>query len=131
MSWLSAIPHQIPFRAASGFERIDEKTAEGSFLPSSGDALFAHQPLALMVVEAMAQIGGGIVFGEGGEPAFLSAIDDVVLHDEVTPGDRLTLRVSFDSAFGRIFRFSGVALRGEVEVARARFYLAAQETTNA
>lgn len=131
MSWLSAIPHQIPFRAASGFERIDEKTAEGLFLLSSCDALTAHQPLGLMVVEAMAQIGGGIVFGDDGEPAFLSAIDDVVLHDEIVIGDRVILRVTFDSAFGRIFRFSGVALRGEVEVARARFYLAAQETTHA
>ena len=131
MNWLSSIPHKIPFIASSGFTRIDDKTAEGVFLVSAGDALSGHLPLATMVVEAMAQVGGGIVFGEGGEPAFLSAIDDVVLREEVPVGDRLTLHVTCDSAFGRIFRFSGRALRGEVEVARARFYLAAQDEKNA
>lgn len=131
MSWLEAIPHQIPFRAASGFERLDDKSARGIFFVTAADALTMGLPLEMMLVEAMAQVGGGVVFGEGGEPAFLSAIDDVVIHERVAVGDRLVLHVNCDTAFGRIFRFSGRALRGEEEVARARFYLAAQEQDDA
>lgn len=129
MSWLAAVPHQIPFRAASSFRKIDDRTVEGDFLASSADALAGGMiATQLLVVEAMAQIGGGLAFGDHGDPAFLSAIEDARFESPIEEGDALKLRVTLDAGFGRIFRFSGTAARGEVEVVRARFYLAAQES---
>lgn len=126
MSWLSALPHQIPFRAASGLRRIDEKTVEGIWYGSSADALTEGRfPTPLMIVEAMAQIAGALAFGEHGEPAMLSAIDEAVFSGTIVENDALTLRVTLDAGFGGIFRFSGIASRAEAEVVRARFYLAA------
>jgi 3-hydroxyacyl-[acyl-carrier-protein] dehydratase len=128
VSWLASIPHAIPFRAASRFERIDAKSVRGSFFFSPSDPLWegsASSPL--MIIEAMAQIGGGLVFGPGGKPAFLSAIDRAVFSSEASAGDEVALLVTLDAEFGGVFRFSGVATVGEAEVARARFYLATGE----
>ena len=123
-SWLDSLPHQIPFRAASSAQRIDAKTIEGTFLCSGGDALVQHLPLATMLVEAMAQLGGGLAFGESSRPGFLSAIDDARIESIPHVGVKLVLRVRLDAEFGGMFRFSGTAEHEGLEIATARFYLA-------
>lgn len=126
--FLRSLPHHIPFRAASAAQFPDERTAVGTFLVSSADELGEAQPLSqLMIFEAMAQIGGGIVFRTQHHPAFLSAIDRAELSAPFQAGDRVTIRVTFDSEFGGIRRFSGTAERDGVEIARARFYLSSSE----
>jgi 3-hydroxymyristoyl/3-hydroxydecanoyl-(acyl carrier protein) dehydratase len=118
VSWLSGLPHQIPFRAASTGRKVDDKTIEGSFLCTTNDFLTPQ----VMLVEAMAQLAGGLVFGE--EHGFLTGMDDCEVSRAISPGDVIELRVTFDAEFAGTFRFSGTAMIGGLQCARGRFYLA-------
>jgi 3-hydroxyacyl-[acyl-carrier-protein] dehydratase len=105
---------------------------EGTFVASPDDGLFEGSAVSeVLVIEAMAQIAGALVFGDDGAPGFLSAIDDARFEGTIQAGDRIELAVQLDAGFGRIHRFSGVAMREGVEFAHARFYLAgpSDETT--
>jgi hypothetical protein len=124
--FLASLPHQIPFRAASDATVVDDRTVEGTFLWTANDALGAAPEV--MLVEAMAQVGGSLVFRDAKSPGFLSAIDDACIRGPIAVGDRLTLRVTLDASFGRIFRMSGLARNGETEAASARFYLASSDS---
>ncbi|HEX6096156.1 MAG TPA: hypothetical protein VF432_07525 [Thermoanaerobaculia bacterium] len=118
-SWLSNLPHQIPFRAASAARRIDEKTIEGRYLVTANDTL----PAAVMAVEAMAQFAGGLVFDEQG---FFSGIDRCELVRQLEVGDVLVCTVTLEADFGGTFRFSGIGRVDGVEAVRGRFYLSAR-----
>jgi 3-hydroxymyristoyl/3-hydroxydecanoyl-(acyl carrier protein) dehydratase len=117
MSWLSNLPHQIPFRAASAVRRIDEKSVEGVYVCTSNDLA----PAGVMAVEAMAQFAGGLVLKERG---YLSGIDRCEVLREIRPGDVLTCVVTLEAEFGGTFRFSGTGTIDGEEVVRGRFYLA-------
>lgn len=117
MSFLSRLPHQIPFRAASAVRALDEKTVEGIFACTANDSL----PLQVMIVEAMAQFAGSLVFEGRG---YLTGIDACEVTRPVEPGDSVVCRVALEAEFGGTYRFSGTAAVGGVEVARGRFYLA-------
>lgn len=123
MSWLSSLPHQIPFRAASAVLGRDETSIEGVFLWTANETM----PAEVMLVEAMAQFAGGLVF-EAGRQGFISGIDSCEILQPVTAGDRIVVRVALEAGFGTMFRFRGTAAVDGVEVARGRFYLAAPET---
>jgi 3-hydroxymyristoyl/3-hydroxydecanoyl-(acyl carrier protein) dehydratase len=117
MTWLSALPHQIPFRAASAVHRIDEKSIEGVFVGTVNDFLTPE----VMVVEAMAQFAGGLVFeGQG----FLTGIDRCEVLRAIEPGDAVTITATLEAEFGGTFRFAATGRVDGVEVARGRFYLA-------
>jgi 3-hydroxymyristoyl/3-hydroxydecanoyl-(acyl carrier protein) dehydratase len=128
---LSRLPHQIPFRATSRIDVLGDDTAEGTFFWSFNDSLALGPPPEVLIVEAMAQTAGAIAFRGSSEPGFLSAIDEARFERPLRGGEKLTLRVKLVAAFGRIFRFEGVALDHETEVARARFYLASGEPDTA
>ena len=117
MSWLGALPHQIPFRAASAAHRIDDKTIEGTFVCTADDAL----PLEVMAVEAMAQLAGGLVFDAQG---FLTGIDACEIARPIEPGDIVRIVVTLDASFGGTFRFTARGAIDGVEVMRGKFYLA-------
>lgn len=117
MSWLSHLPHQIPFRAASAVRRIDEKTIEGIFVCTANDAM----PAELMAVEAMAQFAGGLVLEERG---YLFGIDRCEILRAIEPGDVLVCSVTLEAELGGTFRFSGTGRIDGVDVVRGRFYLA-------
>ena len=120
MSWLSSLPHQIPFRAASAVTARDEKSIEGTFLWTANEFL----PAEVMLVEAMAQFGGGLVF-DASRHGFVSGIDGCEIDRGIEVGDLVRIRVILDADFGGMFRFRGTASIDGVEVARGRFYLAA------
>lgn len=120
MSWLANLPHQIPFRAASDARRIDDKTIEGEFVCTANDPL----ALEVMVVEAMAQVAGGIAFEGKATHAFLSGIDRCEVLRPVAAGDVVRIRVTLDASFGAIYRFSGSGSVEGLECVRGRFYLA-------
>jgi hypothetical protein len=117
VTWLAHLPHQIPFRAASAARRIDPKTIEGVYVCTADDVL----PIGVMVVEAMAQLAGGLVLEEQG---FLTGIDRCELLAEVVPGDVVVCTVLLEAEFAGTFRFSGVGQIDGVDVVRGRFYLA-------
>lgn len=118
MQWLSNLPHQIPFRAASAARRIDDRTIEGVYLCTANDVL----PTGVMAIEAMAQFAGGLVFNEQG---FFSGVDRCELRQQIEPGDVMTCTVTLEAEFGGTFRFSGTGHVDGVEVLRGRFYLSA------
>jgi len=118
MTWLTHLPHQIPFRAASTGRRIDDKTIEGTFLCTANDEL----PTTVMVTEAMAQLAGGLVFEKA--HGFLTGIDECVIERPIQPGDLVTLSVKLEADFGGTYRFSGRGSIGGLECVRGRFYLA-------
>ncbi|MEA2327382.1 MAG: FabA-like domain [Thermoanaerobaculia bacterium] len=120
MSWLASLPHQIPFRAASAATRIDDKTIEGLYVCTAGDAM----PPEVMVIEAMAQLGGGLAFANSRSHAFLSGIDRCEIDRAIEAGDVIRFVVSLDADFGGTFRFTGSGAIDGVEVIRGRFYLA-------
>ena len=126
ISALRGLPHQIPFRATSRIEVVDDAHAEGIFHQSAADSLGEGIPIEVMVIEAMAQTAGVLAFRGSSEPGFLSAIDEARVDRALWGGASFRLKVRLVKSFGRIHRFDGVALDGETEFARARFYLAAQ-----
>jgi 3-hydroxymyristoyl/3-hydroxydecanoyl-(acyl carrier protein) dehydratase len=121
-TWLSNLPHQIPFRAASAVRRLDEQTIEGVYLCTANDVL----PTAVMAVEAMAQFAGGLVLKEQG---FLTGVDRCEVLRAPEPGDELLCTVTLEVEFGGMFRFSGIGRIGGVEAVRGRFYLSARAET--
>jgi len=124
-SWLATLPHQIPFRAASRVTRIDDVSVDGVYHCSASDALTEGGPVVQwVVVEAMAQIAGGLAFRDRPGHGYLSAIDDASIDGPLEYGQTLVLKVELEANFGGIFRFRGRAFREGVECARARFYLA-------
>lgn len=120
MSWLSNLPHQIPFRAASAVRRVDEKTIEGIYVCTANDLA----PAGVMAVEAMAQFAGGLVLKERG---FLTGVERCEVLREIVPGDVMTCTVTLEAEFGGTFRFNGVGMIDGVEVVRGRIYLARGE----
>jgi 3-hydroxymyristoyl/3-hydroxydecanoyl-(acyl carrier protein) dehydratase len=118
VNWLQALPHQIPFRAASTGRKTGEKSIEGTFLCTANDMLVPE----VMLVEAMAQLAGGLVFTEG--HGFLTGIDDCSVDRPIVVGDVVDLAVTLDAEFGGTYRFSGTASIGGLQCARGRFYLA-------
>ena len=92
---------------------------------SADDALQGIPP-ELMLVEAMAQVGGSIVF-TGGERGFLTGVDEVVIVDAVDVGDKIDLQVTLDVEMGGLFRLRGRAMREGSLIVSARFYLASTQ----
>jgi 3-hydroxymyristoyl/3-hydroxydecanoyl-(acyl carrier protein) dehydratase len=125
VSWLASLPHQIPFRAASAATRIDGKTMEGVYVCTANDRM----PSAVMAVEAMAQLGGGLAFSASPSPAFLTGIDACEINRAIEAGDVIRFVVTLDADFGGTYRFSGRGLVDGVEVIRGRFYLASSGMT--
>ena len=74
-----------------------------------------------MLVEAMAQFAGGMVFERQG---FVSGIDRCELLRAIEAGDVVDIVVALEASFGGTHRFSGTGTIGGVEVVHARFYLA-------
>ena len=120
MTWLSSLPHQIPFRAATDGRPVSETVVEGRYLCTANDTL----PVAAMVIEAMAQLAGALVLRQQG---YLSGIDSCEILQPVSPGDVVSYVVTLEAGFGRTWRFSGVGRVGGVEVVRGRFYLASSD----
>jgi 3-hydroxymyristoyl/3-hydroxydecanoyl-(acyl carrier protein) dehydratase len=123
VSWLASLPHQIPFRAASSANRIDGKTIEGIYVCTADDVM----PPNVMVIEAMAQLGGGLAFANSRSHAFLSGIDGCEVDRVIEAGDVIRFVVTLDADFGGTFRFSGTGAIDGVEVIRGRFYLASPD----
>jgi len=123
MSWLTSLPHQIPFRAASAARRIDNKTIEGTFLCTANETL----PAEVMVAEAMAQLAGGLAFHDTHGPGFLTGIDGCEIDRPIEVGDVVTFVVTLEAQFGGVFRFRGTGSVAGLECARGRFYLAAPD----
>lgn len=127
--WLSFLPHQIPFRAISRIVVDESGRASGLFHISAADPLFEGAVASdLMIFEAMAQLGGAVVFGRHGAPALLTSIQDASVDGQLSVGDTVALEVELEAGFGSVHRLRARGLRDGLEIARARLYLAAGPT---
>lgn len=80
-----------------------------------------------MLVEAMAQVGGMLVFRGSSIPGLLVAIDDLEVTRPPVVGDRVELLVRLEGSIGSLFRLNAEArLDGKI-IAKARVALAAAE----
>lgn len=120
-NWLQSLPHQIPFRSASSAELVDETTARGSRMVTANDALPGHSP-ELMLVEAMAQVAGIIVFRQG-QRGSLAGIERFSIEQLPAPGDVVVIETRLEAELGSLYRFDGRAWIGERLIASGRFYL--------
>lgn len=116
MSWLSRLPHQIPFRAASAARSIGERTIEGVYLCTANDVANPQ----VMLVEAMAQFAGGLVFESRG---FFTGVDSCEVLRVIEPGDLVEIEVTLEAEFGDTFRFRGTGHVAGVLAVRGTFYL--------
>lgn len=119
--WLQSLPHQIPFRSASSAELVDERTARGSRMVTANDALPGHSP-ELMLVEAMAQVAGIVVFRDG-QRGSLAGVERFSLDQLPVPGDVVAIEIGLEAELGSLYRFEGKAYLGERLIASGRFYL--------
>lgn len=122
-SWLASLPHEIPFRAASTGERIDDKTIRGRFLCTANDLLSPQ----MMLVEAMAQLAGGLAFHETRGHGFITGIDRCETERQIAPGDLIEIVVTLEASFGGTFRFNATASIGGLQCGSGRFYLASPD----
>ncbi len=117
--WLSSLPHQIPFRAASAVSERGEKSIQGRFLWTANDLM----PSAIMLVEAMAQFAGGLVFHNRAGHGLLTGIERCEITRPIDAGDVVDITITLEGSFGGTHRFSGVGSIGGLECIRGRFYL--------
>jgi 3-hydroxymyristoyl/3-hydroxydecanoyl-(acyl carrier protein) dehydratase len=95
------------------------------FVCTAGDSLSAGgQPVQIFLLEAMAQLAGGLVFPEAGRPGYLSAIDSCTVQREIRVGDVVRIRVDLEAQLGGVYRFQGTGSVDGVELVRGRFCLA-------
>ena len=96
------------------------KTARGIVAVSAGTCRFPD----LLMVEAMAQLGG-IAAGHGpGEGGFLAAINQAEFTGSAAGGDTLEVSVQVVKSFGNLHMLEGTVTRGGSPLARAGLTLA-------
>jgi 3-hydroxymyristoyl/3-hydroxydecanoyl-(acyl carrier protein) dehydratase len=88
---------------------------EGVFVCTANDRV-----AEVMIVEAMAQLAGSIVFDAQG---WFTGIDRCEILRAAQTGDVVTMRVTLEAEFGGTYRFSGTGSIDGVEAIRGRFYL--------
>ena len=97
------LPHRYPFLLVDrilSFEPL--KHVSGIKNVTVNEPFFqGHWPdipvmPGVLIVEAMAQVGAVLIFGDNGEPnghlAFLINLENAIFRDTVVPGDQLTLK---------------------------------------
>jgi 3-hydroxyacyl-[acyl-carrier-protein] dehydratase len=126
---MKILPHRYPFLMV---DRITELTSEkvvGVKNVSINEPFFqGHFPgnpvmPGVMIVEALAQVGGILAFSLLSEPknnsVYLMGLDKVRFRKPVRPGDQLILKLEVLKQRGAIFKMKGEALVGDQLVAEA------------
>jgi len=78
----------------------------------------------ILLIEAMAQLGGIAAGQREGEGGVLAAFDRAELPPAVSPGKRVTVAVRIVKGFGRLFLVEGTAAVDGAVIARADLTLA-------
>jgi len=119
------LPHRYPFLLVDRVLELEPgKKAVGLKNVTMGEAHFQghfpNQPImpGVLIVEAMAQLGGIVLLAQGGHqdmiPLFTGA-DKLRFRRQVVPGDQLRLEVELTQSRGRVGKGVGKALvDGEV-----------------
>ena len=127
---MKILPHRYPFLLVDrilSFERL--KTVTGIKNVTVNEPFFqGHWPdipvmPGVLIIEAMAQVGAVLVFGDNGEPngrlAFLMGVEKVRFRDTVVPGDQLVLKAEMVHYRHNACKIKAVALVDDAVAAEA------------
>ncbi len=115
------LPHRAPFLFLDRIIRLEPGVAASALVRISSDCQ-SFPPLLL--IEAMAQLGGIAAGQREGEGGILAAFDRVELPPAIMPGESVTVEVRIVKGFGTLFLVDGTALAGGDPVASAQLTLA-------
>ena len=126
MGLMKLLPHRYPFLMIDRIVDIDgDESAVGiknvTINEPHFQGHFPEQPVmpGVLIVEAMAQVGGMLLMGEVPDPAskvvYFTSLNNVKWRKPVKPGDQLRFELELLQVRGPMCRMSGVAkVDGEV-----------------
>lgn len=130
----SLIPHREPFLFVDSIIEIEKGSrivAERTFGPEEEffKGHFPGNPIVpgVLIVEAMAQVGGVLVYAsfkeeldeQGLTGAYLAGLEGVRFRSVVKPGDLIRMEVSIERKRSRIIRFKAEAFVEDSKAAEA------------
>ena len=123
---MKVLPHRYPFLLVDRILEIEEKkrivglknvTINEPFFQGH----FPGHPImpGVLIIEAMAQVGGMLLMGSIGEPGskvvYFMSLDNVKFRQPVKPGDQIRFELEITQIRGMVCKMRGVALvEGEV-----------------
>lgn len=81
----------------------------------------------MMLIEAMAQLAGGLAFHQTRGHGFITGVDRCEIDRPIAPGDIVNVIVTLEADFGGTYRFRATGSIDGLECARGRFYLASPD----
>ena len=136
---MEIIPHRYPFLLVDRIESLEEgEEIVGIKNVSINEPFFVgHFPgnpimPGVLIVEAMAQVGGILAFHSSpkewaGSLVYFMGIDKVRFRKPVVPGDQLRLKLTTIRQKKRIFKMRGEAYVGDTLVAEAELMAAIEK----
>lgn len=115
------LPHCDPFLFIDRITALDPGVSAAGLVQIASDCR-AFPPVLL--IEAMAQLGGIAAGQQEGEGGILAAFERAELPPEVRPGDRVMVEVRIVKGFGKLFLVEGQAVIGGEVAAKAQLTLA-------
>ncbi|GFE56344.1 hydroxymyristoyl-ACP dehydratase [Geobacter sp. AOG1] len=115
------LPHRHPFLHLDRVVALEPGVSATGTIGVTADIPYFPP---LLLVEAMAQLGGITAGQEQGSMGILAALDRVELPTVVSPGTRVRVMVRIVKTFGTLFLVEGEAREGERLLARAELTLA-------
>ena len=125
------LPHRYPFLLVDRVIELEPNvkavgikniTANEEFFQGH----FPGNPImpGVLIIEALAQVGGLLAFGSGvspGKSVYFLSIEKAKFRKPVVPGDQLRLEVNVLKLRGSVWKFSGNALVDDKTAAEAEF----------
>ncbi|UCG13751.1 MAG: 3-hydroxyacyl-ACP dehydratase FabZ [Deltaproteobacteria bacterium] len=140
---MNIMPHRYPFLLVDRIESMKEgEEVVGLKNVSINEPFFAgHFPGSpimpgVLIIEAMAQVGGILAFRSGpkewsGSLVYFMGMDKVRFRKPVLPGDQLRLRLTMMRQKQRVFKMRGEAYVEDALVAEAELMAAIEESKQA
>ncbi len=126
------LPHRYPFLLVDKIIKVEGKTIVGIKNVTTNEPFFLghfpEEPVmpGVLLVEAMAQIGGILVLSQVDDPAFYSTyflkLDNIKFRKKVVPGDTLIFKLELMTEIRRgVANMKGTAFVGDTVVAEGEF----------
>ncbi len=124
------LPHRYPFLLIDRITELEpNKKAVGLKNVTINEPFFqGHFPEnpimpGVLIVEAMAQVGGILAFRSGvdGDTVYFMSIERAKFRKPVIPGDQLRLEINVLKRRSSVWKFSGEAYVGDKLVSEAEF----------